>query len=182
MRTPGTPATRLAWLDLEMTGLDVDHDEILEMAIVITEQNLDIVAESKSWVFKCPQAKIDGMDSWNTKTHGDSGLIAKVAVSTLDYARGEAEALAFMREWVAAATSPMCGNSIHQDRKFLQRYLPQLHDYFHYRNFDVSTFKLACSYWSDKFVDLPQKDNAHQALADVYESIAEMREYKKLLF
>lgn len=173
---------RLAWLDLEMTGLDTVNDEIIEMAIVVTDRQLQVVAESKTWVFACAEAKLAAMDSWNTKTHGSSGLLDDVRASSLDYATGQAQALEFLREWVTAGRSPMCGNTICQDRRFLHRLMPTLHQYFHYRNFDVSTFKQAMGYWYGSLVPSAKKENVHRAMADIHESIEEMQYYHQLLF
>ena len=131
----------LAWIDLEMTGLSPDTDRIIEIAIVITDSQLEIVAEAPVLVVHQPDNVLDGMDAWNKSTHGKSGLIDKVRASTLDEAGAEAQMLAFLKEHVPARTTPMCGNSICQDRRFMARYMPKLEAYFHYRNLDVSTLK-----------------------------------------
>ena len=134
-------ANHLIWIDMEMTGLDPDTDRIIEVALVVTDANLNTVAEAPVWVVHQDDAVLDGMDSWNKGTHGKSGLIDKVKASTLADAAVEANALAFLREHVPAKASPMCGNSICQDRRFLARWMPALEDWFHYRNLDVSTLK-----------------------------------------
>ena len=172
----------LGWIDLEMTGLEPDHDEILEMAIIITDSSLDIVAESDSWVFACSEEKLSMMDSWNKNTHKGSGLLDKVQESSLDYVTGEREALAFLKQHLPEGESPMCGNTICQDRRFLARHMRRLHDYFHYRNFDVSSFKIACGIWLSSKPEMPAIDSEHRALNDIRHSIQEMRTIKKMLF
>lgn len=173
---------RLGWLDLEMTGLLPESDEILEMAIVVTDSKLDIVAESPVWVFACDEEKLQAMDRWNTSTHTGSGLVDKVATSSLDYVTGEREALAFLREHINEGDSPLCGNTICQDRRFLARHMTRLHDFFHYRSLDVSSFKIACAMWMQEMPAFPPKDSDHRALADIRQSIQEMRHYRDLLF
>src|SRR5262252_4154609 len=170
---------RLIWIDLEMTGLKPDSDRILEMALVITDHDLVTVATAPVWVVRQADATLDGMDSWNKGTHGRSGLIDKVRASTLSEAEVEAAALAFVREHVPARVSPMCGNSICQDRRFLARWMPALEDYFHYRNLDVSTLKELVRRWKPDLLKGVPKEGKHEALADVYESIAELRYYRE---
>jgi len=169
---------RLIWIDLEMTGLKPDTDRILEMALVITDHDLVTVAAAPVWVLRQPDATLDGMDSWNKGTHGRSGLIDKVRASTLSEAEVEAAALAFLREHVPGKVSPMCGNSICQDRRFLARWMPALEDYFHYRNLDVSTLKELARRWSPELMKGVPKEGKHEALADVQESIAELAYYR----
>ena len=137
-------ANQLVWLDMEMTGLDPERERILEMAMIVTDANLNTLAESPVWVVHQSEAQLDAMDDWCKSTHGRSGLIERVRASTLDEAGLEAEALAFMQQWVPERATPMCGNSIGQDRRFMVRYLPRLEAYFHYRNIDVSTLKELC--------------------------------------
>jgi oligoribonuclease len=172
-------ATRLVWIDLEMTGLKPDSDRILEVAMVVTNVDLETVAESPAWVVHQSDAMLAGMDSWNTSTHGKSGLVDKVKASTLTEADVETSALDFLREHVPAKVSPMCGNSICQDRRFLARYMPRLEDYFHYRNLDVSTLKELCKRWKPDIARGFDKDTKHTALADVYESIDELKYYRQ---
>lgn len=172
----------LAWVDLEMTGLDPDNDHIIEMAIVVTNKSLEVVAESKEWVLACEERVLAGMDKWNTSTHTETGLLDDVRKSTLDYATAEGEALEFMRAWVEEGNSPMCGNTICQDRRFLHRCMPKLHGYFHYRNLDVTSFKLASMFWLAQLPAMSKKDNLHRALSDIKESIIEMQAYREMLF
>ena len=169
---------RLIWIDLEMTGLKPDTDRILEMALVVTDHALDTVAQSPVWVVHQDDAILDAMDAWNRSTHGRSGLVEKVKASTATEAEVEAAALAFLREHVPAKASPMCGNSICQDRRFLARFMPVLEDWFHYRNLDVSTLKELARRWKPELLRSVPKEGKHEALADVYESIAEMRLYR----
>ena len=170
---------RLIWIDLEMTGLKPETDRILEVALVVTDASLAVVAEAPVWVLRQPKETLDAMDSWNTGTHGRSGLIERALASTLDEAAVEALALAFLREHVPSRTSPMCGNSICQDRRFLARSMPALEDYFHYRNLDVSTLKELARRWKPELMKGVPKEGKHEALADVYESIAELRYYRE---
>jgi oligoribonuclease len=171
-------AGRLIWIDLEMTGLKPETDRIIEVALVLTDGDLATVAEAPVWVVHQDDATLAAMDAWNQGTHGRSGLIDKVKASTLDEAGAEAAALAFLREHVPAKASPMCGNSICQDRRFLARWMPALEDYFHYRNLDVSTIKELARRWKPDLLKGVPKEGRHEALADVYESIAELRHYR----
>ena len=170
---------RLIWIDLEMTGLRPDADRILEMAIVITDRDLAPVAVSPVWVVHQDDATLAAMDAWNQATHGRSGLIDRVKASTAGEADVEAAALAFLGELVPAKASPMCGNSICQDRRFLARWMPALEDHFHYRNLDVSTLKELCRRWRPELMKAIPKEGKHEALADVYESIAERRDARE---
>ena len=169
----------LVWIDMEMTGLNPDTDRIIEVAIVVTDNNLETVAEAPVLVVHQPDEIMDGMDSWNKSTHGKSGLIEKVRASTFDEAAVEAQMLAFMKEHVPARTSPMCGNSICQDRRFMARWMPAFEDYFHYRNLDVSTLKELAKRWKPEVAQGMKKHGKHEALADIYESIAEMKHYRE---
>ena len=164
---------------MEMTGLNPDKDRIIEIAIVVTDSNLETVAEAPVMVVHQSDEVLDGMDSWNKSTHGKSGLIEKVRGSSLDEASVEARMLEFMKEHVPARTSPMCGNSICQDRRFMARWMPALEDYFHYRNLDVSTLKELVKRWKPEVAQGMKKHGKHEALADIYESIAEMKHYRE---
>ncbi len=172
-------AKSLIWIDLEMTGLSCDRDRIIEIAIVVTDGQLNTVAESPALVVKQPDEVLDGMDSWNKSTHGKSGLIGRVKASTLDEVRTEAMMLAFLEPLVPAGASPMCGNSVCQDRRFLARYMPRLETYFHYRNLDVSTLKELVRRWKPELAAGIVKQGKHQALADIYESIGELKYYRE---
>lgn len=169
----------LVWIDMEMSGLDPDNDRILEVALVVTDKDLNILAEGPVLVVHQTDAVLDAMDNWNKGTHGKSGLIDKVKASTLDEAEVEARMIEFMKQHVPARTSPMCGNSICQDRRFLARYMPKLEAFFHYRNMDVSTFKELARRWKPGIMDGFKKENKHTALSDIYESIAELRYYRQ---
>lgn len=170
--------THLVWLDMEMSGLNPDVDRILEVAMVITDKDLETVAEGPVLVVHQPDSVLDAMDSWNKRTHGKSGLIDRVRASRLTEADVEAQMLAFVQQYVPKRASPMCGNSICQDRRFLARYMPRLEAYFHYRNLDVSTLKELAARWRPELKDGFKKENKHTALADIYESIAELKYYR----
>ena len=172
-------ASRLIWIDMEMTGLKPDSDRIIEVALVITDVTLATVAEAQVLVVHQDDATLAGMDSWNQGTHGRSGLIDKVKLSSLDEAAVEHGMIAFLREHVPPRISPMCGNSICQDRRFLARWMPQLEDYFHYRNLDVSTLKELCKRWQPDIAKGWVKQGKHEALADIYESIDELKYYRE---
>ncbi|GAB2943520.1 oligoribonuclease [Aquaspirillum soli] len=169
----------LIWLDMEMTGLFPDRDRIIELAVVITDANLNTVAESPVLVVHQPDTVLDAMDDWNKNTHGKSGLIDKVKASTLTEQEAEAQMLAFISQYVPARKSPMCGNSICQDRRFMARWMPTLEDYFHYRNLDVSTLKELAKRWRPDVAKGVVKKGRHEALADIYESIEEMKHYRE---
>jgi oligoribonuclease len=169
---------RLIWIDLEMSGLKPDTDRILEMALIVTDYALETVAQSPVYVVHQDDTVLQGMDSWNQSTHGRSGLIDKVRASTATVAEVEAAALAFLREHVPVKASPMCGNSICQDRRFLARFMPALEDWFHYRNLDVSTLKELARRWKPDLMKGIPKEGKHEALADVLESITELRYYR----
>ena len=171
-------ASNLVWLDLEMTGLDADKERIIEAAMIVTDTNLNILAQSPIWVVHQSDALLAAMDEWNTATHTRTGLVERVKVSDLSEAEAEAQMLAFMSQYVPEKTSPMCGNSVHQDRRFMQKYMPQLEAYFHYRNLDVSTLKELAKRWHPEVAKGVVKKGAHQALADIEESIEEMCHYR----
>lgn len=172
-------AKNLAWLDMEMTGLNPDTDRIIEVAMIITDSDLNILAQSEVLVIHQPDSIIDHMDKWNTTTHTRTGLVDKVKASTLTEAEAEKKLLAFISEWIPEKASPMCGNSIHQDRRFMVRYMPRLEAYFHYRNLDVSTLKELARRWNPAIVKGISKKGAHQALDDIKESIEEMAYYRE---
>lgn len=169
----------LIWLDMEMTGLDPEKDKIIELAVVITNSQLETVAEGPVWVVHQSNEVLDGMDDWNKGTHGRSGLIDKVKASTLSEADVEAQCLEFIKQHVPARISPMCGNSIGQDRRFMVRYMPKLEEYFHYRNLDVSTLKELVRRWKPELAKGLTKHGKHEALADVHESINELKYYRE---
>jgi oligoribonuclease len=169
----------LAWLDMEMTGLDPDRDRIIEIAVVVTDAQLNVVAEAPALVVHQQDAVLDAMDDWNKSTHARSGLIAKVRASTLAEPEVEQRFLDFLTQHLPARTSPICGNSICQDRRFLARHMPRLEAYFHYRNLDVSTLKELARRWKPELAKGLAKHGKHEALADVYESIEELKYYRE---
>ncbi len=169
----------LIWLDMEMSGLSPENDRILELAVVVTDAELNVIAESPVLVLHQTDAVLDGMDAWNKGTHGRSGLIEKVKASTLDEQTATEQMLAFLKQHVPAGKSPMCGNSICQDRRFMARYMPDLEKYFHYRNLDVSTFKELARRWKPEIYSGFKKASRHEALADIYESIDELKYYRE---
>lgn len=172
-------ANNLVWIDLEMSGLSPDSDRILEVALVVTDQHLETVAEAPVWVVHQSDGTLAAMDSWNQGTHARSGLIDRVKGSTLSESDVEVRAIAFLREHVPPKSSPMCGNTICQDRRFLARWMPLLEAYFHYRHVDVSTLKELCRRWQPDVLRGLTKETRHEALADVYESIDEMKYYRE---
>ncbi len=172
----------LVWIDLEMTGLDLQTCTILEIATVITDSQLNVVAEGPDLVIHQPDELLDAMDEWNTTHHGESGLTAAVKASTLSLADAEAQTLAFIREHCAEHTAPLCGNSIWQDRRFLARYMPTLEDYLHYRIIDVSSVKELVRRWYPTEVRPPYKDSNHRALDDIRQSIDELKYYREHVF
>jgi len=169
----------LVWMDLEMTGLDPDRDRVIEVAIVVTDSQLNTLAEAPVLVVHQPDAVLDAMDQWNKSTHARSGLIDKVKASVLNEYDVEDRLLAFLAQHVPGKTSPMCGNSICQDRRFLARHMPRLEAYFHYRNLDVSTVKELARRWKPEIVKGLVKQGKHEALADIYESIEELKYYRE---
>jgi oligoribonuclease len=175
---PASP-NRLVWLDLEMTGLDPQADGIIEIATVVTDADLGVVAEGPVIAIHRPEAVLAGMDEWNTRQHGRSGLTERVRQSTIDVAAAERATLAFLADHVTPKSSPLCGNSICQDRRFLAREMPALEAFFHYRNLDVSTLKILAGLWAPAVLAGVQKQGSHLALADIHESIAELRHYRE---
>ena len=169
----------LIWIDMEMTGLVPDTDRVIEIALLVTDSQLNLVAEGPVLVVRQPDEVLDAMDTWNTSVHGKSGLIDKVKASRLDEAEAERQALEFLAKHVPSGTSPMCGNTICQDRRFLARWLPKLETYFLYRNLDVSTLKELVKRWKPVLVKGLKKEGKHEALADIYESIEELKYYRK---
>ena len=169
----------LIWIDMEMTGLSPENDRIIEVAIVITDSNLETVAEAPTLVVHQSDAMLDGMDNWNKSTHGRSGLIDKVKASTLDERAVELRMLDFLKLHVPKGISPMCGNSVCQDRRFMAKGMPDLEAYFHYRNLDVSTLKELCKRWRPELAKGLVKHGKHEALADIYESIEELKYYRE---
>lgn len=169
----------LIWIDLEMTGLNPDQDVIIEMATIVTDSELNILAEGPVIAVHQSDAILAGMDEWNTRQHGRSGLTQRVRESRIDTAAAEAQALAFLEQWVPKGKSPMCGNSICQDRRFLARYMPALEAWFHYRHIDVSTLKELAGRWAPQVRDSFKKAGSHLALDDIRESIAELRHYRE---
>ncbi len=170
---------RLIWLDMEMTGLDPEKERIIEVAVIVTEPYLQIVAEGPVLVIHQSDEVLDAMDNWNKSTHGKSGLIDKVRASTVTEDQACDILLAFMAEYVPAGKSPMCGNSIGQDRRFMVRYMPKLEEFFHYRNLDVSTLKELARRWKPEILKGFNKKSAHTALADIQESIEELKYYRE---
>ena len=169
----------LVWMDLEMTGLDPDRDRVIEIAIVVTDSQLRTLAEAPVLVVHQDDAVLDAMDQWNKSTHARSGLIDKVKASVLNESAVEDQLLAFVAQYVPGKVSPMCGNSICQDRRFLARHMLRLEAYFHYRNLDVSTVKELARRWKPEIVKGLVKQGKHEALADVYESIEELKYYRE---
>jgi oligoribonuclease len=168
----------LIWIDMEMTGLLPEADRIIEVAIVVTDANLNTVAEGPVLVVHQPDSVLDAMDAWNKSTHKKSGLIDKVKASSLNEGEVEARMVEFLKEHVPASSSPMCGNSICQDRRFMARGMPKLEAYFHYRNLDVSTLKELAKRWKPEIMSGMKKHGKHEALADIYESIEELKYYR----
>ncbi|MEJ2454957.1 MAG: oligoribonuclease [Candidatus Thiodiazotropha sp.] len=171
-------ASNLIWIDLEMTGLDTQNDQIIEIATIVTDANLTVLAEGPLIAIHQSQEILDRMDEWNQRQHGDSGLVERVRVSAYNEAKAEAETIGFLRHYVPPGASPMCGNSICQDRRFLARTMPQLEAYFHYRNLDVSTLKELANRWAPSLMDGFKKAGKHLAMDDIRDSIAELRFYR----
>jgi oligoribonuclease len=171
-------SNNLIWIDMEMTGLDPEKDRIIEIATVVTDSNLNMVAEGPVFAVHQPDSLLQGMDQWNTKHHNSSGLVARVKASKVTEEEAEAATIAFLKEHVLSGKSPMCGNTIYQDRRFLCRYMPQLEKYFHYRLLDVSTLKELALRWAPRIYNGLQKESKHLALDDIRESIEELKYYR----
>ena len=169
----------LIWIDLEMTGLNPDSDLIIEIATVVTDKDLNILAQGPVLAVHQSDEALAAMDDWNQKHHGQSGLIDRVKASTINAAEAERLTIEFLKQWVPENTSPICGNSIGQDRRFLYRYMPKLEAYFHYRNIDVSTLKELAARWAPEVKEGFNKESTHQALQDIIESIEELRYYRE---
>jgi oligoribonuclease len=175
---PGDP-NNLIWIDMEMTGLQPDADRIIEIAVLVTDPQLEVLAEGPVLVVHQPDEVLEAMDTWNKSTHKKTGLIERVRASTMSEAEAERAALAFLERHVPANNSPMCGNSICQDRRFLARWMPRLEGHFHYRNLDVSTLKELVRRWKPELAKSFSKEGRHEAMADILESIAELKFYRK---
>ncbi|WP_050475737.1 oligoribonuclease [Herbaspirillum rhizosphaerae] len=169
----------LIWVDMEMTGLDPDNDRIIEVAVVVTDAQLNVIGEGPVFAIHQPDEILDGMDAWNKGTHGRSGLIERVKASTVTEEEASAALIAFLKPFVPAGKSPMCGNSICQDRRFMARGMPKLEAFFHYRNLDVSTLKELCRRWKPELASGFKKHQKHTALADIIESIEELKYYRE---
>jgi len=182
--TTAAPAPRpnefnLVWVDMEMTGLEPETDRIIEVAMIVTDMHLNILAEGPVFAIHQSDATLDAMDAWNKGTHGRSGLIDRVKASTVTEAQAEEELIAFMKQWVPKGKAPMCGNTIGQDRRFMVKYMPKLEAFFHYRNIDVSTLKELGKRWKPEMVSGFKKHQMHTALADITESIEELKYYRE---
>ena len=171
--------TNLIWIDLEMTGLIPEHDVIIEIATVVTDAQLNVVDEGPSIAIYQSNELLDGMDEWNTNQHNHSGLVKRVQESKISIAEAESKTLNFLMKYVDLGASPMCGNSICQDRRFLYNYMPDLEKFFHYRHIDVSTLKELAVRWKPKIISTSFKKSRHLALSDIYDSIDELKHYRK---
>ena len=178
-RPSATDETRLIWVDMEMTGLRPEIDRIIEVAFVITDSQLEVLAQSEAFAIRQPDAVLEAMDEWNRSTHGRSGLIDRVRRSAMTEASAEIALIEFARQWVPPGKSPMCGNSICQDRRFMAKHMPNLESYFHYRNLDVSVFKELSRRWRPSLYQGFKKSSKHEALSDIYESIDELKYYRE---
>lgn len=172
----------LVWIDLEMTGLDTLTDDIIEIATIVTDEDLNVLAEGPVMAIKVSDRVLNGMDEWNTKQHGQSGLVDRVRRSTVTLAQAEAETIKFLSKWVDSGKSPMCGNSICQDRRFMARQMPELEKFFHYRNLDVSSIKELCFRWRPDVLRSFEKNGSHLALDDIRDSIRELKHYRQHFF
>lgn len=175
-------ANNLVWIDLEMTGLNPEKERIIEIATIVTDSQLNTIAEGPVFAVHQSDALLNEMDGWNTKQHNSSGLVARVKESTVTEAEAEAATLAFLSQYVPAGKSPMCGNTVYQDRRFLYRYMPKLEQFFHYRLVDVSTLKELSLRWAPRIYSGLQKESRHLALDDIRESIEELKYYREKLF
>lgn len=179
--TPACNEENLIWIDLEMTGLDPDADSIIEIATLVTDSQLRVLAEGPELAISHPRPRLEAMDDWNRRTHRGSGLWDRVLASDVGLVEAERRTLAFLAEWVPAGKSPICGNSICQDRRFLHRLMPRLEAYFHYRNLDVSTLKELARRWAPQVAAGFEKKGAHTALSDIRESVAELAYYRRFM-
>lgn len=175
-------AGSLIWIDLEMTGLDTSSDNIIEIATIVTDSQLNEIAEGPVLAIRQSQGTMSAMDEWNTRQHGESGLTQRVLESDIGTAQAEQATIEFLAQWVTPGTSPMCGNSICQDRRFLAREMPELERFFHYRNLDVSSLKILAQLWAPAVAQGFSKESEHRALADIRDSIAELGWYRDRLF
>ena len=175
-----TPDTRLIWIDLEMTGLDTDNDRIIEIATIVTDDNLNILAEGPVLAVHQSDIILNAMDEWNTRQHGQSGLIERVRRSKLKAEDAEQQTIEFLKKWVSPKSSPMCGNSICQDRRFMHRLMPELEQFFHYRNLDVSSVKELAKRWRPEIMSGLKKNASHLAMDDIRDSIAELK-YRRII-
>ena len=171
----------LIWIDLEMTGLDPLTDSILEIGTIVTDKNLNVLAEGPEFAIAHPLARLEAMDDWNRTQHAKSGLWRRVVESDVDLATAEARTLEFLAQWVPANSSPMCGNSICQDRRFMHRLMPALEKHFHYRNLDVSTVKELARRWAPDVLNGVRKESKHTALSDIHDSIVELKHYRAVM-
>lgn len=175
-------ASNLIWIDMEMTGLNPEKERIIEIALIVTDAQLNVIAEAPVIAVHQSDELLNAMDSWNTKQHHSSGLVERVRASGITEAQAEATMLEFLKQYVPAGKSPMCGNTVYQDRRFLTRYMPELERYFHYRLLDVSTLKELALRWAPRIYNGLQKESKHLALDDVRDSIAELKYYRDHLF
>ena len=175
-------AQNLVWIDMEMTGLDPEQNVVLEIATIVTDKDLNVLAEGPVIAIHQSDEELAKMDDWNVNTHTNSGLVARVKASQHDEAKAVAETLEFIRQWVPERTSPLCGNSIGQDRRFMVKHMSDLEAFFHYRNVDVSTIKELVRRWQPELLDQFKKSGTHQALDDIRESIAELQFYRSHVF
>lgn len=174
-------SSNLIWIDLEMTGLDTSKDTIIEIATIVTDKHLNELAEGPVFAIGQVEATMDAMDEWNSRQHGETGLTARVIESKTELQDAAASTIAFLSKWVDEGASPMCGNSICQDRRFMAREMPSLERFFHYRNLDVSTLKILAQLWLPEIAAGFDKESTHRALADIRDSIAELRWYREHL-
>ncbi len=175
-------AEHLIWVDLEMTGLEPDHDTIIEIATIVTDSDLNVIAEGPVFAVHQTATTMAGMDDWNTNQHGGSGLTQRVLESEITMEQAEAETIAWLEQYVAAGASPMCGNSIGQDRRFMVKYMPKLEAFFHYRNLDVSSVKELARRWRPDVLAGVKKSGSHLAMDDIRDSIAELQHYRETFF